>query len=223
VRVALAAAVLLVGCSHAPSPGSELPHAEELRSLRAPALAALEGDTLRIVFHDWHRSPGLLTLNCRRSCTLEVRTTDGYGTYQQGTLDRAATVRVAESEARAVMEAVGDRGFWRLLPLLPEGGTYGFRPGGGDMICLHAPYYYLEGRVGERKQLVHRYCQEGYEDGWVAAAPLLEMFRRRFPEEFAAVSNFSEEEIKALLASRVKFADRAEPGQPAAITSFQKP
>jgi hypothetical protein len=165
-----------------------LPHRDDLQSLELEELRG-GGPSYRLIWHAWHRRPGALTLWCETSgCRAQLRYTDGYGTYQQGKLYYSQSRHVDRETAGQVMEAVDQSAFWRLVPHLPVDGPYGARPTLGEpSICLHAPYYFLEGRKQNQSQLVYRYCQPRYGDGIAAVQPMIDLFERLFPTAMTQV------------------------------------
>lgn len=198
---------VLAGCASAPPVPDDLPHAEELRSLRVGPLAA-GGETLRIALHEWHKRPALITLSCEgENCDLEMRMTDGYGTYRQGRLNLIETESIEKALFDTVIEEVSARGFWRLEPQLREK-FEGVNADGSVALCLHAPHYYAEGRSDGRRQLIYRYCQPNYADGLVTLAPLLKLAAETFPDAFEAGTNI--EDPDALMARTAPLPDQPE-------------
>jgi hypothetical protein len=166
-----------------------LPHAEDLASMQARPLPD-HSRAYRLIWHAWHKKPGMLTLTCARTaCTAELRHTNGYGTYRQGRLQRVYRKKVATDEALSVMAALDAGGVWTLPPQLPVGvGMRAGMPEGSELrICLHAPHYYVEAKDGERSILAYRHCQSNYKDGLNAMAPLIALFDRIFPVPLALV------------------------------------
>lgn len=165
---------------------------ETLQSFRAPAIEQIEGQSYRLVWHAWHQSPGLILANCKdQECVIEVRYTDGYGTYSQGKLEGSRTAKISRSDFEEIGRAFEGDGFWKLEPHLRPGEPYlGVSENASDespAICLHAPSYYLEGFEEGRSHLIYRYCQRNYEDGIQVAMPLIKMAERHFPEEMEKI------------------------------------
>ena len=165
---------------------------EILESFRAPAIEQIEGQSYRLVWHAWHQSPGLILANCiDQKCMIEVRYTDGYGTYTQGKLEAIRTAEISRSEFEEIGRAFEGDGFWKLEPNLRPGDPYlGVSENASDeslRICLHAPSYYLEGFEEGRSHLIYRYCQRNYDDGIQVAMPLIEIAERHFPEEMEKI------------------------------------
>ena len=144
----------------------------------------------RLIWHAWHKKPGILTLQCGpNECSAELRHTDGYGTYQQGSLEDIYIKRVERTKALAVMDAIDDGGLWSLPPQVrnEKGERDGLPEDSKTQICLHAPYYYIEAKDSGRSFLAYRYCQSDYMDGLKAMAPLIALFDELFPEQLAKV------------------------------------
>ena len=165
---------------------------EILESFRAPAIEQIEGQSYRLVWHAWHQSPGLILANCiDQKCMIEVRYTDGYGTYSQGKLEGSRTAEISRSEFEEIGRAFERDGFWNLEPHLrpnePYRGVSGNASDDGPAICLHAPSYYLEGFDDGQSHLIYRYCQRNYDDGIQMAMPLIEMAERHFPAEMEKI------------------------------------
>nr|WP_298897400.1 hypothetical protein [uncultured Altererythrobacter sp.] len=165
---------------------------ENLRSFRAPAIEQIEGQSYRLVWHAWHQSPGLILANCTNlKCMIEVRYTDGYGTYTQGTLERVRSTEISRSEFEEIGSAFERDGFWNLeshlRPNEPYLGVNDNAPDEGPVICLHAPSYYLEGLEIGQNHTIYRYCQNNYDDGIQVAMPLIELAERHFPAEMGKI------------------------------------
>lgn len=171
------------------------PHTNDLRSMQLEPLAQ-DGDSYRLIWHAWHRRPGVLTLTCRRaSCHAEIRYTNGYGTYTQGNLAVVERRSVPSDVVRPVMSVIETNRLWEIAPDLPTNGLYGPRQGRGTNqeieICIHAPHYFIEAQAAGRSLLLYRYCQANYADGLNAVAPMIALFGNLFPEQMSQVSGFS--------------------------------
>lgn len=186
-------ALLLVPPAYAEAPAA--PHADDLRSMQLEPLST-EGDAYRLVWHAWHRRPSTLTLTCDDdACHAELRYTNGYGTYTQGALAFVEQRAVPVELARSVMSAIDANNVWQLTPDLPVDGLYGRRgtPSSSDSIgiCIHSPHYFIEAHAAGRSLLMYRYCQNNYNDGLSALAPMTALFDELFPEHMSQVSSFS--------------------------------
>ncbi|MCU0882263.1 MAG: hypothetical protein MUF14_06305 [Hyphomonadaceae bacterium] len=173
------------------------PHQAELDSLQLQPVSGT-GPTYRLIWHAWHRRPGALTLSCTpRRCTAELRYTDGYGTYRQGTLARTLSKTVDRVRAEAIIETINGNGLFALKAYLPVGTLYNRpelaqdSPQGANMICLHAPSYFVEAVNDGRTQLAYRFCQEHYSDGLDALKPMIDLFGQLFPDDMSQVSAYS--------------------------------
>ena len=168
---------------------SVTPHIRVLNSMRALPLGD-DARSYRLIWHAWHKKPGMLTLVCdSKQCSAELRHTDGYGTYRQGTLEDIYTKRVERAKAHQVMAALESGGLWALAPqVLDENGKRtGLPQDSVDSICLHAPHYYIEAKDSGRSLLAYRYCQSNYMDGLNAVAPLIALFDELFPVPLAKI------------------------------------
>jgi hypothetical protein len=157
--------------------------------MRAEALSD-QAHAYRLIWHAWHKKPGILTLQCdTKECSAELRHTDGYGTYRQGTLEDIFIKRVERTKALAVMKAIDDGGLWSLPPQVrnEKGERAGLPEDSKTQLCLHAPYYYIEAKDSGRSLLAYRYCQSNYLDGLNIMAPLIALFDEFFPEQLAKV------------------------------------
>lgn len=171
---------------------SNQPHHNELASMEMSPLVG-DGPSYRLIWHAWHRRPGALTLSCdQRRCTAELRHTDGYGTYQQGTLAFNQTRTVRHERALQVIAAMQTHGVFGLKPDLPVDGNSYLRPGHGNNICLHAPNFYIEARHGPQSVLAYRFCQDDYESSIATVRPLIDLFTELFPREMSQVSQYSD-------------------------------
>lgn len=164
-----------------------------LESFRAPAIQEIAGRSYRLTWHAWHKKPGLIRATCEvDSCELELRFTDGYGTYTQGKLAGVRTTGISRDEFDAIEQAFAEGDFASFDPDLRDGEPYAGvvdqAEEGAIPICIHAPSYYLESYDGERHKIVYRYCQSDYGDALGIARPLVELSARYFPEETALVS-----------------------------------
>ena len=165
------------------------PHSFDLRSMQAEPL----GDNrraYRLIWHAWHKKPGILTLWCDpKSCSAELRHTDGFGTYQQGNLTGLYTLRVERTKALEVMDAIDAGGLWTLDPQVrgKDGARVGLPEDSKEAICLHAPHYFIEAKDSGRSLLAYRYCQSNYMDGLTAMAPLISLFDELFPVPLALI------------------------------------
>lgn len=196
VRRASSAALILIVAACTTIGGHEYPSDyhlyETLDSFRAPAIEQIEGQSYRLVWHAWHQAPGLILANCiDQKCMIEVRYTDGYGTYTQGKLEAIHTAEISRSEFEEIGSAFERDGFWGLEPHLRPGEPYlgvsDNAPDEGPAICLHAPSYYLQGFEEGRSHLIYRYCQRNYDDGIQVAMPLIEIAERHFPDEMEKI------------------------------------
>jgi hypothetical protein len=165
------------------------PHWRDLQSMRAETLSD-DARAYRLIWHAWHKKPGILTLQCGpKECSAELRHTDGYGTYRQGTLEDIFIKRVERLKAMAVMDAINAGSVWSLPPQVrvEKGERVDLPEDSKTQICLHAPYYYIEAKDSGRSLLAYRYCQSNYMDGLKAMAPLIALFDELFPEQLAKV------------------------------------
>jgi hypothetical protein len=165
------------------------PHWRDLQSMRAELLSD-QARAYRLIWHAWHKKPGILTLQCDpKECSAELRHTDGYGTYRQGTLEDIFIKRVERTKAMAVMDAISAGGVWSLPPQVrvEKGERVGLPEDSKTQLCLHAPYYYIEAKDSGRSLMAYRYCQSNYMDGLKAMAPLIVFFDELFPEQLAKV------------------------------------
>jgi hypothetical protein len=165
------------------------PHSLDLQSMQAEPLAD-NMRAYRLIWHAWHKKPGILTLWCDpAACSAELRHTDGFGTYRRGNLAGLYTLRVERTKALEVMAAIDAGGLWTLDPQVRD--KNGARPGlpqdSIDSICLHAPHYFIEAKDSGRSLLAYRYCQSNYMDGLNAVAPLIALFDELFPIPLAMI------------------------------------
>jgi hypothetical protein len=168
---------------------SPAPHWRELQSMRAEPLSD-QARAYRLIWHAWHKKPGILTLHCdTKECSAELRHTDGYGTYQQGSLEDISKKPVERTKAMAVMDALNVGGVWSLPPQVhsEKGERVGLPEDAKTQICLHAPYYYIEAKDSGRSLLAYRYCQSNYMDGLNSMTPLIALFDELFPEQLLKV------------------------------------
>ncbi len=176
--------------------------AYDLASFEAQILNLEEGEVIRFVLHEWHKQPGLISARCSAvSCVLEVRLTDGYGTYDQGSLSFQDSVPMAHSDFDRLANELRDRGFWELSETRGESVREIVDENGERRIalCMHAPHYFLQARIEGERRSVARYCQDNYSDAYVAGAHLLEIAAREFPEQFASASHLTDDDIRDLL------------------------
>ena len=165
---------------------------EELRSFKAPPVEDIDGQSYRLTWHAWHKTPGLILANCNGSdCFIEVRFTDGYGTYSQGDLAGIRKAEISRNEFEEIDLAFRVGGFYELKPQLRAAEQYhGLKASENEgelVICLHAPSYYLEAFDGSKKHMIYRYCQDNYDDGLRVAMPLIELAERNFPNEMKSI------------------------------------
>ena len=163
---------------------------EELRSFKAPPIEQIEGQSIRLTWHAWHKAPGLILANCaNQQCHLEVRFTDGYGTYRQGSLKGIRKADISREEFDAIDLAFERGGFTALEPQLRENDEYlgAAQSDGSIAICIHAPHYYLETLKENRRHIIYRYCQDNYDDGLRIAMPLVELAEHYFPNEMSKI------------------------------------
>ncbi len=194
---------LLTACASAPWVPDDAPHADELRSFEKATLRSQEGDGFRLLLHEWHLQPALLEAACNRdTCWLEIRLTNGYGTYFQGELEAVNSAPLPRERFHALAEQLGSRGIWNLPDHNDELRT-GVDENGEEVIyiCMHSPSYFVEARIGNDYIVVQRYCEDNYEDGYTVAAPLLALFQEEFPAEFAAASHVTEQDLEEYLAN----------------------
>ncbi len=173
------------------APGGELSpaHSFDLRSMQAEPLAD-NRRAYRLIWHAWHKKPGILTLWCDpEACSAELRHTDGFGTYRQGNLTGLYTLRVERTKALEVMAAIDAGGLWTLAPQVrgKDGARSGLPEDSKDSICLHAPHYFIEAKDSGHSLLAYRYCQSNYMDGLNAMAPLISLFDELFPVPLALI------------------------------------
>lgn len=184
--IALSACSTTLGISYP----SNFHQYESLRSFKARPIEQIEGQSIRLTWHAWHKSPGLILANCANQlCYLEIRFTNGYGTYQQGNLSGIRKVVIAREEFDTI-EATFDRdGFAALEPQLRENGPYSSiaPPDGSITFCVHAPHYYLETFKENHRHIIYRYCQDNYDDGLRIAKPLIELAEHYFPNEMSHI------------------------------------
>ena len=200
--ITILVALSTAACASSSLVPDDAPHAFELQSFEATTIERQGGSAYRMLLHEWHKTPAFLQIGCiNAECQLEFRLTDGYGTYHQGELEQVVTARISENEFRELAVRLEARGIWR-LPDHRDDLRTGVDEDGEEVIylCLHAPSYFLDARDGDRGITIYRTCEENYMDGYIAAAPLLEIFLLRFPDEFARASHLSSEEVQDLLA-----------------------
>lgn len=126
---------------------------------------------------------------------LELRYTNGVGTYRSGKLAGIRRKKITPSEFRRIEQSFENGNFYQLSPTLRENnGYYGFtvseEKGEEELICLHAPTYYLESYRNGEHHLLYRYCQDDYEDGLKVAMPLIELAEVYFPKEMEGITAF---------------------------------
>jgi len=176
---------------------------KDLRSFKAPPIEQIEGQSIRLIWHAWHKTPGLILANCTdQQCRLEVRFTDGYGTYRQGNLEGIRKVDISREEFDAIELAFERGGFAALEPQLRENDEYsGVTQSDSSVadgfisICIHTPHYYLETFKENHRHIIYRYCQDNYDDGLRIAMPLVELAERYFPNEMSKITaTWGEEE-----------------------------
>lgn len=166
---------------------------DDLRSFRAPPIEQIDGRSYRLTWHPWHKTPSLILANCNEtSCFIEVRFTDGYGTYTQGKLRGVRKQEISFDDFRKIERAFNEADFNSLEPHLREGNASQglYEPQSDDVvaiICVHAPAYYLETYDGFQKRMIYRYCQDDYDEGLRIAMPLIELAERSFPLEMKAI------------------------------------
>lgn len=181
-------ATLCVSCISYPS-GYHL--YEDLRSFRALPLEQIPGESYRLVWHAWHQRPGLILANCSEKCSLELRYTDGYGTYSQGKLDGVVNAAITEAEFNKIAASFENGKFSSLSPdLRPNEAYEGLKKGGTEdeiIICLHAPHYYLESYIQQDYRVIYRYCQDNYTEDLAIAFPLIELAEKYFSDEMKLV------------------------------------
>lgn len=173
---------------------SDLPLYEDLRSFRAKPLQQFNGSSYRLVWHAWHQTPGLITANCYKGeCTLELRYTDGYGTYQQGKLAGRAKVNISNHEYEGVAESFVTNRFGELISYPKRNNPYEETFSEDEdfeeiSICLHAPHYYLESYMESEYYVIYRYCEDNYRRDLRVAFPLIELAEKYFPTQMEHVT-----------------------------------
>lgn len=184
----ISSAVLCCSCISYPS---DYHLYEDLRSFRAQPLEQIPGESYRLVWHAWHQRPGLILANCSKYCYLELRYTDGYGTYSQGKLDGVVKTAITKSEFKTVVNGFEEGQFANLNPYLRPDERYdGLIESASEdeiVICLHAPYYYLERYVKKEYLVIYRYCQNNYSEDLAVAFPLIELAEKYFPSEMKLI------------------------------------
>lgn len=164
---------------------------EELRSFRAPPIEQIPGHSIRLTWHAWHKKPALILANCAEAkCRLELRFTDGYGTYRQGKLEGVRQVSISKREFDVIAISLEEGGFDDLPSDLRENRNASLEPDsdGNIAICIHSPSYYLETFENGRRQMIYRYCQNNYEDGLRLAIPLIELAEEHFGKEMSSIT-----------------------------------
>jgi len=165
---------------------------EELQSFKAPPIESIKGTSYRLTWHAWHKTPSLILANCLdQKCGLELRFTDGYGTYSQGKLAGIRRAEITNEEFNRIERAFIEGGFANLPPLLRKKDEYhGLKESEDEneiVICIHAPSYYLETYENTQHHIIYRYCQENYTDGLRVAMPLIELAETHFPKEMPSI------------------------------------
>ena len=173
---------------------------EDLRSFKALPVQQIPGRSIRLTWHAWHKTPGLILANCDgQECYLEVRFTDGYGTYQQGKLKGIRKAKISQEEFNTISFAFDQGGFAALEPQLRQEERYSglLQTDGTIAICIHSPHYYLETYENGRHHVIYRYCQDDYDDGLYIAMPLIELAEHYFPSEMLKIFAIWIEEERA--------------------------
>lgn len=183
---------------------------EELQSFKAPPVEQIAGKSFRLTWHAWHKTPALILANCvDQKCRLELRFTDGYGTYSQGKLAGIRQTKITIEEFNIIERAFVEGRFESLPPLLRREDEYhGLKESENEneiIICVHAPSYYLEAYENTQHHIIYRYCQENYTDGLRVAMPLIELAETHFPEEMPSIiAVWIEKERQASTESKTK-------------------
>lgn len=179
-----------------------------LSSFRAPVLQSITGNSYRLVWHAWHQKPATILANCNKSiCYLELRYTDGYGTYYQGKLQESLKKNISVNEFERIATGFAENGFSSLSPQLRENSAYeGIKYEITEeekddkmetvTFCLHAPHYYLESNIDDRYHLIYRYCQPNYTDDLKSAFPLIELAEKTFPKQMEDISAYWIKELE---------------------------
>ena len=193
IAVLTAFTLICASCAGIPYP-TDFHLYDDLRSFKAKPMQQLAGNSYRLVWHAWHQTPGLITANCfKEECSLEVRHTDGYGTYQQGKLVGRGKVNISRHEFEVVAGGFNKNRFRELSPNLRQNSRYAGLASENDnseaiKICLHAPHYYLESNVEGEYHVIYRYCQDDYGRDLEVAFPLIELAEKYFPSQMQHIT-----------------------------------
>lgn len=137
----------------------------EIDALKLGAIKNETALTYRVILHLWHANIGALSLSCKQEeCELNIRRTDGYGTYSVGKLVEEQTYSISRNEAQKILPHQDQ------LASMPEQ-INPFQFG----LCLHAPSFLIESLDGVAPVRRFRHCKEGMWSEYLeTACPLIE-------------------------------------------------